>query len=69
MLEERVPVFSVGMGNPSAEMVEACHWHAIKVIAMVTTAEDARVVEATGRVFNSDFSARHPKCPSKRASG
>ena len=48
MLEEHVPVFSVGLGNPGAEMVEACHRHGIKVIAMVTTAEDARAVEATG---------------------
>jgi nitronate monooxygenase len=48
ILEERVPIFSVGLGNPGAEMVEACHRHGTKVIAMVTTAEDARVVEATG---------------------
>jgi nitronate monooxygenase len=48
ILEERVPVFSVGLGNPGAEMVEACHRHGTKVIAMVTTAEDARVVESTG---------------------
>ena len=48
ILEEQVPVFSVGLGNPGAEMVEACHRHGIKIIAMVTTVEDARVVEATG---------------------
>lgn len=48
ILQERVPVFSVGLGNPGAEMVEACHHNGIKVIAMVTTVEDARVVEATG---------------------
>jgi nitronate monooxygenase len=48
ILKERVPVFSVGLGNPGTEMVEACHRYAIKVIAMVTTAEDARAVEATG---------------------
>jgi nitronate monooxygenase len=45
--KKRVPVFSVGLGNPGTEMVEACHRHPIKVIAMVTTAEDARAVEAT----------------------
>ena len=28
--------------------VEACHRHGTKVIVMVTTVEDARVVEATG---------------------
>jgi nitronate monooxygenase len=48
ILEERVPVFSVGLGNPGADMVEACHRYGIKVIAMVTTVEDARSVEATG---------------------
>ncbi|MGE3541116.1 MAG: NAD(P)H-dependent flavin oxidoreductase [Candidatus Tectimicrobiota bacterium] len=48
ILEERVPVFSVGLGNPGAEMVEACHRHGIKVIAMATSVEDARLLEATG---------------------
>jgi nitronate monooxygenase len=48
ILEERVPVFSVGLGNPGAEMVEACHRHGMQVIAMVTSVEDARLVEATG---------------------
>jgi nitronate monooxygenase len=48
ILDERVPVFSVGLGNPGAEMVETCHRHGINVMAMVTTVEDARVVAATG---------------------
>jgi nitronate monooxygenase len=48
IVDERVPVFSVGLGNPGTEMVEACHRYGIKVIAMVTTVEDARSVEATG---------------------
>lgn len=48
ILNERVPVFSIGLGNPGPEMVEACHRHNIRVIAMVTTVEDARTVEATG---------------------
>ena len=48
ILEEHVPVFSVGLGNPGAEMVEACHRHGMKIIAMVTTVEDARAVEAIG---------------------
>ena len=30
ILEEHVPVFSVGLGNPGAEMVEACHRHGMK---------------------------------------
>jgi NAD(P)H-dependent flavin oxidoreductase YrpB (nitropropane dioxygenase family) len=36
ILEERAPVFSVGLGNQGAEMVEACHCHDIKVIAPET---------------------------------
>jgi nitronate monooxygenase len=48
ILDERVPVFSLGLGHPGADMVEACHRHHIKVIAMVTTVEDARAVEAAG---------------------
>ena len=48
ILDERVPVFSVGLGNPGADMVAACHRRGIKVIAMVTTVQDALAVEATG---------------------
>ena len=48
ILDERVPVFSVGLGNPGREMVSECHRRGIKVIAMVTTVEDARAVEAMG---------------------
>ena len=48
ILDERVPVFSVGLGNPGPEMVAECHRRGIKVIAMVTTVDDARAVEASG---------------------
>jgi nitronate monooxygenase len=48
ILDERVPVFSIGLGNPGADMVAACHRRDIKVIAMVTTVQDALAVEATG---------------------
>jgi nitronate monooxygenase len=48
ILDERVPVFSVGLGNPGSDMVSECHRHGIKVIAMVTTVQDALAVEATG---------------------
>jgi len=48
ILDERVPVFSIGLGNPGADMVAACHRLDIKVIAMVTTVQDALAVEATG---------------------
>lgn len=48
VLDERVPVFSIAVGNPGAEFVADCHRRGIKVIAMVTTATDAQAVEATG---------------------
>jgi nitronate monooxygenase len=48
ILDERVPVFSVGLGHPGADIIEACHRLDIKVIAMVTTVEDARAVAAAG---------------------
>jgi len=48
ILDERVPVFSIGLGNPGPELVAECHRRGIKVIAMVTTVEEARAVEAAG---------------------
>jgi nitronate monooxygenase len=48
ILEERVPVWSIGLGNPGGEMVRRCHERGIKVIAMVATVEDARAVAGTG---------------------
>lgn len=48
ILEERVPVWSIGLGNPAPEMVSRCHSRGIKVIAMVTTVEDARQVAESG---------------------
>ncbi len=48
ILDERVPMFSAGLGNPGREMVTECHRRGIKAIAMVTTVEDARAVEAAG---------------------
>lgn len=48
ILEERVPVWSIGLGNPSESQVARCHERGIHVIAMVTTVEDARAVAAKG---------------------
>lgn len=48
ILEERVPIFSIGLGNPTSEMIRRCHERGIKVIAMVATVEDARQVMASG---------------------
>ena len=48
IVEERVPVWSIGLGNPSPEQVRRCHARGIKVMVMVTTVEDARTVERAG---------------------
>ena len=48
ILEERVPVWSIGLGNPRRDMVARCHERGIKIIAMVATVDDARAVVASG---------------------
>jgi nitronate monooxygenase len=51
ILDERVPLWSVGLGNPGDEMVARCHDRGIRVMAMVTNVDDARAVGATGADF------------------
>jgi nitronate monooxygenase len=48
ILEERVPLFSVGVGKPTPEMVARCRAQGTKVISMVATVPDAREVAALG---------------------
>ena len=48
ILEERVPVWSIGLGNASVAQIERAHARGIKVMAMVATVEDARTVERNG---------------------
>ena len=48
LIEERVPVFSAGIGLPDAAMVRRCHEIGTRVIAMVTTVQDARDAVAAG---------------------
>jgi nitronate monooxygenase len=48
VLEERVPVFSVGLGDPGTALVSRCHARDVKVIAMVATVDDARQVAHAG---------------------
>ena len=48
ILEERVPVWSIGLGNPGREMTARCRDRGVKVIAMVATVDDARAVAASG---------------------
>jgi nitronate monooxygenase len=48
ILDERVPVFSIGLGDPGSERVRRCHERGIKVIAMAATVEDSRALAASG---------------------
>lgn len=48
ILDERVPVWSIGLGDPGVEMVDACHARGIRVMAMVTNVDDARAVASAG---------------------
>ena len=48
ILEERVPVWSIGLGNPGRDLVRRCHERGVKVIAMIATVEDARIVADAG---------------------
>jgi nitronate monooxygenase len=48
IVEERVPVFSVGLGNPGADRVTRCHERGVRVMAMAATLDDAQALEAVG---------------------
>jgi nitronate monooxygenase len=48
VLDERVPVFSTIFGPADRPMIHECRRRGIKVVAMVTSAEDARAVVADG---------------------
>ncbi|HTI36534.1 MAG TPA: nitronate monooxygenase [Vicinamibacterales bacterium] len=48
ILEERVPVWSIGLGNPPRNMVARCHERGIRVMAMVTNVDDAHAVSSAG---------------------
>ena len=48
IVEERVALFSTGLGLPTAEMVKTCRQAGIKVMCMVTTLYDALEAERLG---------------------
>lgn len=48
ILEEKVPVWSIGLGKPTKEQVTLCHDNGIKVIGMIATVEDAKEISETG---------------------
>jgi hypothetical protein len=48
VLDESVPVLSIGLGAPSAELVERAHGNGTKVMVMVTSVEDAVAMDRMG---------------------
>ncbi len=48
VVEERVPVWSVGLGLPPGDLVDRCHAHNVYVMVMVANVEDARSADALG---------------------
>lgn len=48
ILEERVPVWSIGLGDPGPDMVKEAHGRGIKVVAMASTLEDCLALARSG---------------------
>jgi nitronate monooxygenase len=48
ILDERVPVWSIGLGDPGADRVRRCREVGVRVIAMAATVGDARTLAASG---------------------
>jgi nitronate monooxygenase len=48
IVDERVPVFTTAVGEPTLEMVKRCHDRGTKVVAMITTVAQARLVAGLG---------------------
>ena len=48
ILQERVPVWSIGLGVPTPEQVARCHAAGVLVVAMAASVEDAQALEAVG---------------------
>lgn len=48
VLDERVPLWSIGLGDPGPEMVSRCRERGVKVMAMAARLEDAKVLSRSG---------------------
>ncbi len=48
IVEERVRVWSIGLGNPERVLVDRCHEAGVLVMAMATNVEDARALARSG---------------------
>jgi len=48
LIDERVPLWSVGLGVPGADRIEQCHRHGVLVMVMVANVDDAKFAAAAG---------------------
>lgn len=48
VLDERVPVWSVGLGLPTPDTIGRCHERGVRVMVMIANVEDAREAAAAG---------------------
>ena len=48
VLDEHVPVWSVGLGLPSRDVVARCHARNVRVMVMIANVDDARAAAAAG---------------------
>jgi nitronate monooxygenase len=48
IIDERVPVWSIGLGLPNREMIDRCHERAVRVMVMVANVDDARAAADVG---------------------
>jgi nitronate monooxygenase len=48
IIDERVPVWSIGLGLPERAVVDRCHAGGVRVMAMVTNVDDARAADEAG---------------------
>jgi nitronate monooxygenase len=72
MIEERIPVFSAGVGLPEPDLVERFHAAGTKVVAMVASADDADLAAASGAdvvVAQGAEAGGHRSYGTKRARG
>jgi len=51
ILDERVPVWSIGLGLPAVDMLSRCHDRGVQVMVMVANVDDARTAADLGVDF------------------
>ena len=55
VLEERVPVWSVGLGLPSGDLIVRCHERGVCIVVMVQAALEQDIWAAATRDNNADY--------------